>query len=194
MAKKITITPAITKIILLVSIALIVVANVGIYFLGKNIISENADEINKLSKELKNQQAEIDKIEAVRSQMKKIEDIPDIIAKVSAERKDNRHQEKIVELVVKRYAELSNLKIKALSFDITSKANNADKDSFIANVTFESPAHYNNVFRLIRLTELSLPRIQILNLSIGKATQGEKKEIGPNDVTINNIQLKIYAK
>jgi len=98
MAQKITITPSVTKIILFVAIGLIAAANIGVYFLGRNIISENATALNELSKELKNQQAEIDKIESIKSQMKKLEDIPGIVAKTSAERKDNRHQEKIVEL------------------------------------------------------------------------------------------------
>lgn len=194
MAQKITITPSVTKIILFVAIGLIAAANIGVYFLGRNIISENATALNELSKELKNQQAEIDKIESIKSQMKKLEDIPGIVAKTSAERKDNRHQEKIVELILKRYAELSGLRIKAISFDITSKTAQADKEAVIVNVDFESPTSYTNVFRLIKLTELSLPRIQILNLQLSKAEANKQKEVTPDDVNVNNIQLKIYAK
>lgn len=194
MAQKITITPSVTKIILFVAIGLIAAANIGVYFLGRNIISENATALNELSKELKNQQAEIDKIESIKSQMKKLEDIPGIVAKTSAERKDNRHQEKIVELILKRYAELSGLHIKAISFDITSKTAQADKEAVIVNVDFESPTSYTNVFRLIKLTELSLPRIQILNLQLSKAEANKQKEVTHDDVNVNNIQLKIYAK
>ena len=186
MAQKITITPSVTKIILFVAIGLIAAANIGVYFLGRNIISENATALNELSKELKNQQAEID--------MKKLEAIPGIVAKTSAERKDNRNQEKIVELILKRYAELSGLHIKAISFDITSKTAQADKEAVIVNVDFESPTSYTNVFRLIKLTELSLPRIQILNLQLSKAEANKQKEVTPDDVNVNNIQLKIYAK
>ena len=46
----------------------------------------------------------------------------------------------------------------------------------------------------MKLTEMSWPRIQILNLQLSKAEANNQKEVTPDDINVNNIQLKIYAK
>lgn len=52
MAQKVNLNPSIVKIIIIVTIGLIIFANVGVFFLGKNLISDNAKGITEVTSEL----------------------------------------------------------------------------------------------------------------------------------------------
>lgn len=52
MAQKINLNPSVIKILIMVSIGLIVGLNVVVFFLGKNLISENAKGLSEVSTEL----------------------------------------------------------------------------------------------------------------------------------------------
>lgn len=193
MAQKINLNPSIVKIIIIITIGLIIFANVGVFFLGKNLISDNAKGITEVTSELKKTQQELEAIEVIRSQMKKLDDIPELVNEALVDVKDNHHQEKII-ATIERYASNSHLTIASIDFP-TPKSKS--KKEITASVTFRSPANYNDFLSFMKLIEAGLPRMQITNLSISKAlaNQADKDKKGsPDDVNISSVQLKIFTK
>ena len=193
MAQKMNLNPSIVKIIIIVTIGLIIFANVGVFFLGKNLISDNAKGITEVTSELKKTQQELEAIEVIRSQMKKLNDIPELVDEALVDVKDNHHQEKII-ATIERYASNSHLTIASIDFP-TPKSK--DKKEITASVTFRSPANYNDFLSFMKLIEAGLPRMQITDLSISKAlaNRADKDKKGsPDDVNISSVQLKIFTK
>lgn len=193
MAQKINLNPSIVKIIIIVTIGLIIFANVGVFFLGKNLISDNAKGITEVTSELKKTQQELEAIEVIRSQMKKLDDIPELVNEALVDVKDNHHQEKII-ATIERYASNSHLTIASIDFPILK---NKGKKEITASVTFRSPANYNDFLNFMKLIEAGLPRMQITDLSISKAlaNRADKDKKGsPDDVNISSVQLKIFTK
>ncbi len=193
MAQKINLNPSIVKIIIIVTIGLIIFANVGVFFLGKNLISDNAKGITEVTSELKKTQQELEAIEIIRSQMKKLNDIPELVNEALVDVKDNHHQEKII-ATIERYASDSHLTIASIDFP-TPKGKG--KKEITASVTFRSPANYNDFLNFMKLIEAGLPRMQITDLSISKAlaNRADKDKKGsPDDVNISSVQLKIFTK
>ena len=193
MAQKINLNPSIVKIIIIVTIGLIIFANVGVFFLGKNLISDNAKGITEVTSELKKTQQELEAIEVIRSQMKKLDDIPELVNEALVDVKDNHHQEKII-ATIEHYASNSHLTIASIDFP-TPKSKG--KKEITASVTFRSPANYNDFLNFMKLIEAGLPRMQITDLSISKAlaNRADKDKKGsPDDVNISSVQLKIFTK
>ena len=193
MAQKVNLNPSIVKIIIIITIGLIIFANVGVFFLGKNLISDNAKGITEVTSELKKTQQELEAIEVIRSQMKKLNDIPELVNEALVDVKGNHHQEKII-ATIERYARDSHLTIASIDFPILK---NKGKKEITASVTFRSPANYNDFLSFMKLIEAGLPRMQITDLSISKAlaNRADKDKKGsPDDVNISSVQLKIFTK
>ena len=193
MAQKINLNPSIVKIIIIVTIGSIIFANVGVFFFVKNLISDNAKGITEVTSELKKTQQEFEAIEVIRSQMKKLDDIPELVNEALVDIKDNHHQEKII-ATIERYARDSHLTIASIDFPISK---NKGKKEITASVTFRSPANYNDFLNFMKLIEAGLPRMQITDLSISKAlaNRADKDKKGsPDDVNISSVQLKIFTK
>lgn len=193
MAQKVNLNPSIVKIIIIITIGLIIFANVGVFFLGKNLISDNAKGITEVTSELKKTQQELEAIEVIRSQMKKLNDIPELVNEALVDVKDNHHQEKII-ATIERYARDSHLTIASIDFPIPK---NKGKKEITTSVTFRSPANYNDFLSFMKLIETGLPRMQITDLSISKAlaNRADKDKKGsPDDVSISSVQLKIFTK
>lgn len=191
MAQKINLNPSVVKIIIIVSIALTVGANVGVFLLGQSLITENAKGISEVATELKKTQQEIEEIESIRSQMKELKDIPELINQSLVNTKDNRHQEKTI-AIIKQYAEMAGLSISLIDFPVTK---NADKNNPIVTINFQTPVQYTNLLKFIKLTEVGNPRMQILDLSISRAFGGADKQKGtPDNVSISAIQIQLFSE
>lgn len=192
MAQKINLNPSIVKIIIMVTIAIAVGANIGIFFLGKSLIAENAKGISEVATQLKQVQQEIEEIESIRGQMKDLKDIPELVKQSLVNTKDNRHQEKIIS-ILKRYSEMAGLTISIIDFPVTK---NSDNKKPIAVVSFQSPIQYTKLLKFIKLTEAGNPRMQVIDLSVSKAFgDGSKEKKGtPDDVSISPIQIQLFSK
>ncbi len=191
MASKISFNPTVAKFTMFGLIALIIGSGFGLYVLGRNLISENAAGVAETVAELKRHQDEFNRIDSLRSQMKEIEDIKPIIEEISANNQDNRYQEKIIQ-TFNDYASRSGLTIASISFQIDAKTAAASKQAIISNISFDGEIDYNNLLKFIKYTEIGLPRMQIINLTINKITNTEKG--GPNHVNSSIIQIKVYSK
>lgn len=193
MAQKITLNPSIVKIIIIVAIVLIILANIGIFSLGKNLISENAKGVTEVASELKKTQQEIEAMESIRAQMKKLDDIPEIINESLVDVTDNHHQEKII-TTLEHYAANNNLAVTTISFPVVKEKS---KKEISVSITLSSPVNYTNLLRFMKSIENGMPLMQITNLSISKATPGQTDKLkkgDPDDVNISTIQLKIFTK
>lgn len=186
---QITLKPTVIRIILAVSIGLMTIANIAIFFLGKDIIAESSQSLTELSTELKKSQNEIEKIESIKSQMEQIKDIPDLVTQATADKTDNRHQEKIIK-TLEEYAQKTGLVVKNINFATSSSVVTQDKSTVMATISFSQPTNYTNVIKFMKLTEIGLPRMQITDVSMS-VTNSE--EGGIDAVSTSTIQIKIYA-
>lgn len=188
MAQKINLNPSIIKILIMVSIGLIVGLNVVVFFLGKNLISENAKGLSEVSTELQKTQQEIDAIESIRNQMKELHDIPELIDQSFVKIEDNRHQEKIIE-TIKSYAQKSKLTISSITFPVSK---NKDNKNIVASVNFQTPTKYRDIINFVKLTEAGNPRMQIIDMSISLSVSDKKGDA--DDVNVGSIQIQLYGK
>ena len=187
--------PVTVKYTLIAFIVLAIISSAATFWLGKEFITKESESITQLATDLKKLRDDIDKIELVKLQMKKFDDVNQILQQISANRKDNRHQEKIIQ-TLHEYARKSGLEIQTINFIVAAiggKAANNSANSINVTINFSRSINYNNLLTFIKYTEVGLPRMQITDITISRI-ESDNKEGGQNNVSTGSIQIKIYAK
>lgn len=180
--------PSLTQKILITSLVLLVGINISAYVFGSNIIGGLSKETSELAKKVKVSDDEIAKMESIKQQKANIEDITKIIDHLTANKKDNYHQDIIIS-TLNSLANASGLTINQVSF---TQPKTTNFDSVKAVISLAMPISYDNLMTFVQLIENSLLRMQILNIDI-QSSRSEKNEVH-NAVTVNGIGIKIYVK
>lgn len=180
--------PSLTQKILITSLVLLVGINISAYVFGSKIISNLSEETSELAKKVKVSDDEIAKMESIKQQKAKIEDIAKTIDHLTANKKDNHHQDVIIS-TLNALASASGLTINQVSF---TQPKTANFDNVKATISLAMPVNYDNLMTFMQLIENSLLRMQILNINV-QSSRSEKNEIH-NAVTANGIGIKIYVK
>lgn len=184
--------PSHIQIVLLVTIVLLIAANVGLFILGKQFISSNSTTITELATEIKTIRNEISKMESVNQQYNSIKDVPAIIDQIFAPSSDKAYQEKLIKTLYD-YAKNSGIGINSLNLSVNgvSKAGTKTSPNIAVAITLNTPVNYYNFLKFIKLIESGLPRIQITNFSI---SQSNSKEGVTNATAVGSIQVKVFVR
>lgn len=185
MKKTINLSPIVVRTLLIVVIVLIIAANFVVFYLGSNMIRSNGQSITELVNKLSEKQQEITKIEAVKVQMRELDDVKTIINKIFIDKTDKNHQNIIIDTLHKHTSKVG-LSIRDISFTQPTKGDTSGGIS--TAITFNQKIAYRDALRFIKLTENSLPQIQITDLTLNK--DGQEGD----DVTISNVKIKFYVK
>lgn len=184
--------PTSTKIIIAVIIFLAIGANIGAFVVGRNIINHHSQALTSLATDLKKAQNELDKMEFIKHQQAKLQDIPEILKQLTVDLTDNKHQEKLIQ-VLNFYAAQVGLEIDQINFDHKPIGQKSSAKNIInLSLTISKPSDYQAFLKFMKLTETGLLRMQIERLSLTRSSTDKKGVF--NAVTISNLEIKVYAK
>ncbi len=174
-------------IILLALTVLITTGTIALIIFSQGELGQKGALVKESAIKVKKSENRGRKLEQIKKQLDKIKDVKVDIKKMTSNEEKNIYQEDIIN-TIKDLAQKSGLALISINFNDVE--NNGGVKTASLNLSFKSRMNYSNLMNFIALTESSLLRMQITNLSITNIDGEQNKGV----VNVSNIQLKVYLK
>ncbi len=177
-------TPKKTNIVLIIITILIAGSTIFFAYFTHNLLGKEAVKINQKHQKLKESESNTEKLALLKKQLAEIEDVPRLLENLITIKKKNLYQERSIE-VMRDYAKKSGLTISRISF-VSSKVSKS-KTTMQFQISLNDKVDYSKILKFITLTESSLLRMQITEMSINQAAESE-------GVTVKGLKINVYVK
>ncbi len=178
------ISPRKINVILVILIIMSMALSATAAYFGTQELTKASKRVERQFRKLKDSETNAEKLVSLEKQLAEIYYAPELLENLVTFKDKNIYQERAIE-TMRDYADIAGLQIARLSF-VSSKVSKS-KTTMQFEIDFQDPVDYNNLMRFILLTENSLLRMQITDLTISS-----KGEEGP--VSAKGIKINVYIQ
>lgn len=195
-------TPTRLRLVLSITIALIVIAGGGLFYLAYNRLSEIAAETGQSAASARESEDTLARLQSLRSDLDARSDAINRTSNVMANSQNYAYQDRLVnDLTV--YATRANLSIKNISFsaaqaqaaapaaadgtaDPAATGAPAGLNKATVDITLESPVNYQDLLNFLHYVEQNLTKLKISKVVMSKSQS--------DGVTIDMLNLEVYVR
>lgn len=195
-----SITPTRLRLALSISILLVVVAGVSVFYLAYTKLSETATEVGVHAANARESQDTLQRLQLLKKDLEAKRDVVGMTSRVMASSQNYAYQDLLVrDLTI--YASRAHLTIKNINFSspVSEAAPAAPADAAnpapaapvgpkkaTVDITLETPVDYTSLLDFLHYVEQNLTKLKISKVTI---TKGEA-----NNVTIDVLNLEVYIQ
>lgn len=188
-------TPTRLRIILSTSLALIVLAGAGIFYLAYNKLGDTAAETGASAAQARESQDTLQRLQSLKGELEEKKDIVAMASNVMANGQNYAYQDLLVrDLTV--YANRADLKIKNISFsgqgasttttEGTVAPTSGGPRTATVDITLETPVDYRNLLNFLHYVEQNLTKLKVGRVSMTKSDS--------DGVMIDALNLEVYVR
>lgn len=185
-------TPTRLRIILSTSLALIVLAGAGIFYLAYNKLGDTAAETGASAAQARESQDTLQRLQLLKRELEEKKDIVARASNVMANSQNYAYQDLLVrDLTV--YANRADLTIKNISFSGQgtpatdgAAAPATGPRTATVDITLDTPVDYRNLLNFLHYVEQNLTKLKVGRVSMTKSDS--------NGVMIDALNLEVYVR
>lgn len=194
-----SLTPTRLRLILSISMALIIVGGVGIFYLSYKELSKTAAEVGVHAANARESQDTLQRLQSLKKELETKKDIIDMTSRVMASSENYAYQDLLVQdLTI--YASRAHLTIKNINFSspassapATPAAEGAPAPEAAAglkkatvDITLETPVDYKSLLDFLHYVEQNLTKLKISKVVMTKSES--------DSVNIDVLNLEVYIR
>lgn len=205
------------RVIMSIAIVILLAGGVGLFFLGKDLLTTQAQQASDLATEATQSNEEHNRLTRTKAELERNQHAIERASKIVAESKSYQYQNQITDDVY-RLAERAGISIMGINFETASTgapasapaaANNSGQaagqqqsDAAVgsitvppgvtptsATITIKGPVAYQNVIRFVYTIEQNLTKMRINSVSLSALREEGKKGISSDAIT-----LEVYIR